>query len=44
MQLDRAAPMLADSEPPIVVAKINAEKYRNAVEKYDIRCSSMFIL
>ncbi|KAG0593333.1 hypothetical protein KC19_1G322000 [Ceratodon purpureus] len=35
-QLDQAAPLLADGEPPIVVAKINADKYRSAVEKYDI--------
>lgn len=44
MQLDRAAPMLADGEPPIVVAKINADKYRSAAAKYDIRCSLMFTL
>lgn len=44
VQLDQAAPLLADGEPPIVVAKINADKYRSAVEKYDIRCIPIFIL
>jgi hypothetical protein len=44
VQLDLAAPLLADGEPPIVVGKINADMYRSAVEKYDIRCTPMLIL
>ncbi|XP_024369534.1 protein disulfide isomerase-like 5-2 [Physcomitrium patens] len=35
-QLDQAAPFLADGEPSIVVAKLNADKYRTMAEKYDI--------
>jgi protein disulfide-isomerase A1 len=37
LQLDVAAPLLADDSKPIIVAKINADKYRNVAEKYDIR-------
>lgn len=44
MQLDQAAPMLADGEPPIMVAKINADKYRSAVAKYDIRSAVLFFV
>lgn len=36
-QLDKAAPQLADGVPPIMVAKIDADKYRSLIEKYDIR-------
>lgn len=36
-QLDKAAPQLADGVPPIMVAKIDADKYRSMIEKYDIR-------
>lgn len=35
-ELDVAAPLLADDSKPIIVAKINADKYRNVAEKYDI--------
>lgn len=37
MQLAKAAPMLADVVPPILVAKVDADKYKSLVEKYDIR-------
>lgn len=35
-ELDKAAPQLADGVPPIMVAKIDADKYRSMIEKYDI--------
>ncbi|EPS68805.1 hypothetical protein M569_05957 [Genlisea aurea] len=35
-ELDRAAPVLAELKPPVVVAKIDADKYRNIASKHDI--------
>lgn len=36
LQLDKAAPILAGLKPPIVVAKINADKYKKLASKHDI--------
>lgn len=36
LQLDVAAPKLAELNEPIVIAKINADKYRKLATKYDI--------
>ncbi|WOL11942.1 protein disulfide isomerase-like 5-2 [Canna indica] len=35
-ELDAAAPMLAQLQKPIMIAKINADKYRKLAEKYEI--------
>jgi protein disulfide-isomerase A1 len=34
--LDEAAPVLAALSPPIVVAKVNAEKYKKLRSKYGV--------
>lgn len=36
LQLDAAAPLLAQLDQPIMIAKINADKYRNLAAKYEI--------
>lgn len=36
VQLDEAAPMLAGLSEPIVVAKVNADKYRKLGSKYGV--------
>ncbi|KAL5715276.1 protein disulfide-isomerase [Ranunculus cassubicifolius] len=35
-ELDKAAPVLANLEKPIVIAKVNADKFRSLARKYDI--------
>ncbi|CAH9124897.1 unnamed protein product [Cuscuta epithymum] len=35
-ELDKAAPALAELKQPIVIAKVNADKYRSLASKYDI--------
>lgn len=35
-QLDEAAPVLAELSEPIVVAKVNADKYRKLGSKYGV--------
>lgn len=36
LQLDKAAPILAGLKPPIVVAKVDADKYRKLGAKHDV--------
>lgn len=36
LQLDTAAPVLAQLSEPIVIAKVNADKYRKLASKYEI--------
>lgn len=36
MQLDLAAPALAALKEPVVIAKLNADKYRKLASKYEI--------
>lgn len=36
LQLDAAAPVLAGLNEPIVIAKIDADKYRRLASKYEI--------
>lgn len=36
MQLDSAAPVLAALKEPVVIAKLNADKYRKVASKYEI--------
>jgi protein disulfide-isomerase A1 len=36
LQLDSAAPLLAALKEPVVIAKINADKYRKLASKYEI--------
>lgn len=36
MQLDKAAAALAELEKPIVIAKVDADKYRRIGDKYEI--------
>lgn len=36
LQLDAAAPILAGLKEPIVIAKINADKFTRLARKYDI--------
>lgn len=35
-QLDEAAPVLAELKDPIVIVKVNADKYRRLADKYDV--------
>lgn len=44
LQLDKAAPVLAGLKPPIVVAKIDADKYRKLGSKHDIEYLASFSL
>lgn len=44
LQLDKAAPILAGLKPPIVVAKIDADKYRKLGSKHDIEYVASFSL
>lgn len=36
LQLDVAAPILAELKQPIVIAKVNADKYTRLASKYDV--------
>lgn len=36
LQLDKAAPVLAGLKPPVVVAKVDADKYRKLGSKHDV--------
>lgn len=36
MQLDKAAPVLAGLKPPVVVAKVDADKYRKLGSKHGV--------
>jgi len=36
VQLDAAAPILAELKEPIVIAKVDADKYRRLGDKYEI--------
>lgn len=36
LQLDKAAPVLAQLNEPIMIAKINADKYTKLAAKYEI--------
>lgn len=36
LQLDKAAPVLAGLKQPIVVAKVDADKYRKLASKHDV--------
>lgn len=40
LQLDAAAPVLAGLNQPIVIAKVNADKYTRLASKYDIEYDS----
>lgn len=36
LQLDEAAPVLAGLKEPIVIAKVNADKYTRLASKHDV--------
>lgn len=40
LQLDEAAPILASLKEPIVIAKVNADKYTRLAKKHDIEYAS----
>lgn len=40
LQLDEAAPILASLKEPIVVAKVNADKFTRLAHKYEIEYAS----
>ncbi|KAE8701649.1 Protein disulfide isomerase-like 5-2 [Hibiscus syriacus] len=42
-QLDEAAPLLAGLKEPIVIAKVNADKYTRLASKYDIVMSNLAV-
>lgn len=37
LQLDKAAPVLAGLKKPIIVAKVNADKYKRLASKHEIQ-------
>lgn len=41
LQLDAAAPVLASLKEPIVIAKVNADKFTRLAVKYDIEYGSL---
>ena len=41
MQLDTAAAILAESKHPVVIAKVNADKFRHLGDKYEIKYAFM---
>lgn len=43
LQLDAAAPILAKLDHPIVVAKINADKYSKLASKYEIEYVDIYL-
>lgn len=43
LQLDLAAPALAALKEPIVIAKVNADKFTRLASKYDVEYVLFFI-
>lgn len=41
LQLDKAAAALAGSKNPVVIAKVDADKYTSLASKYDIEYTSL---
>lgn len=44
LQLDKAAPVLAGLKDPIIIAKVDADKYTRLASKYEIEYASAYSL